>query len=246
MSTVEKAFSILERIGSSKSAISLFDLAQQTSMPKPTVHRILTTLIDLGYVAKHDRGYTIGINVLSLAKVALQQTQTIREAAANHLVRVRDRFNESVNLAVWQQARAVLVAAEVSRHVLRIENRVGQVFSLNNTSVGKAIAAYLPWHDVKKVIQRDGPAHTTEYSITDVDSLKRELDRIRENRVAIDNEESVHGVRCVATPILTHEGGVLGAVSISGPVARMTDAVIEEMKSVLADIGKEISVAVDH
>jgi DNA-binding IclR family transcriptional regulator len=241
LSTLKRAFLIFEHLGDEHVAMSLEKICQHTGIPKPTAYRILTELVHMSYVTKTNSKYEIGVRFLSLAKSVFHGTQDVRELARRHMILLRETFGESVNFAVWERKHAVLIASEPSTNPFRIENKIGQVFALHCTSIGKVIAAHLPWSDVEEMLQRDGMRKQTPKTETDPQAFRTELERVRAEGYAMDDEESVEGVRCTAVPIF-HSGNVIyGGMSISGPVNRMPPELIVKMAKDLQIAGYRIT-----
>jgi IclR family acetate operon transcriptional repressor len=241
LSTLKKAFLIFENLGNAHGAMSLEEICQRTGIPKPTAYRILSELVHLNYMTKTNQKYEIGVRFLSLAKSAFHGTRDVRELARRHMVLLRETYGESVNFAVWERKHAVLIASEPSRHAFRIENKIGQEFALHCTSIGKVIAAVLPWSTVEEIIQRDGMPKQTPHTIADPQVLRKELEQVRSKGYAVDEEESVEGVRCTAVPIFRSGNVIYGGMSISGPVNRMPRDLIEKMAKDLQIAGYRVS-----
>ena len=241
LSSLKKAFLIFEHLGDAHAAMSLEEICQRTGIPKPTAHRILTELVHMNYMNKTNHRYEIGVRFLSLAKSAFHGTRDVRDLARRHMTALRETFEESVNFAVWERQHAVMIASEPSRHAFRIENKVGQVFALHCTSIGKVIAAHLPWSAVQQIIDRDGMPKQTPQTVTDPGMFRKELEGVRNEGYAVDDEESVEGVRCTAVPIFSSGNAIFGGLSISGPVNRMPSELIERMAKDLQIAGYRIS-----
>ena len=241
MSTLKKAFLIFECCGDANATISLDQICQRTKLSKPTAYRMLTELVNMNYMTKTNHRYEIGVGFLSLAKSAFHGTRDVRELARRHMVVLRDTYGESVNFAVWERKNAVLIASEPSQHPFRIENKIGQVFPLHCTTIGKVIAAHLPWSTVEEIIERDGLPKQTPKTVTDPEMFQEELERVRAVGYAVDDEESVEGVRCTAVPIFRAGNAIYGGLSISGPVNRMPRELIERMAKDLQIAGYRIS-----
>ena len=112
---------------------------------------------------------------------------------------------------------------------------------LHSTSVGKALAAYLPVKDAAALFQTTGLPRFTARTITSLARLKQELRRIRESGVAIDNEENTPGVRCVAAPIFGKDGSVLAALSLTGPVQQLTEEQMGRIVEKVRGAARELS-----
>jgi DNA-binding IclR family transcriptional regulator len=219
--TLEKAFMIFECFGDQNHGLSLEEISQRTGLSKTTVFRILNQLAHIGYISKVNNRHQISMKFLSLAKSAFHGKKDVRDVARTHMEELQRTYNESINFAVWDKGHAVLIGSQPSLHEFRIENKIGQVFPLHSTTIGKVIAAYLDWEMVREILIRDGMPGKTARTITDLDAFAGELARIREAGFAVDNEESFDGVRCIGVPIFRSGSVIFGGLSMAGPASRI-------------------------
>lgn len=215
--SVERAFEILERIAAAGGEASLSDLAVQTSLPLPTIHRMLRTLSAIGYVIQSaNRRYMLGPGLIRLGEVAHERLGLL---ARPELARLVESLGETANMAVLDLDMIVYVAQVPSPHSVRMFTEVGRRVHVHNTGVGKAILAGLPEERVRTIIDRRGLPAATPRSIGTLAALLDDLEQIRGLGYAIDDGEQEVGVRCYAmavpgTPLPT-------AISVSGPGGRV-------------------------
>ncbi|WP_198409895.1 IclR family transcriptional regulator [Microlunatus flavus] len=218
--SVERAFEILERIAAAGGEASLSDLASQTSLPLPTIHRMLRTLSGTGYVIQSsNRRYMLGPGLIRLGEVAHERLGLL---ARPELARLVDVLGETANMAVLDSDMVVYVAQVPSPHTVRMFTVVGRRVHVHDTGVGKAILAGLPHERVRAIVDRRGLPPATPRSIATMAALEDDLERIRAVGYAVDDEEQEIGVRCYAmavpgTPLPT-------AISVSGPGGRVDAA----------------------
>jgi IclR family acetate operon transcriptional repressor len=216
--SVDRTFDILEAMADAGGETGLSELSERLSLPIPTLHRLLRTLVAGGYARQlPSRKYALGPRLTRLGEVATQLTGTW---ARPILTGVVDALGETANMATLDGEMVIYVAQVPSPHSMRMFTEVGRRVLMHCTGVGKAILAGLPDAKVKAVVGHTGLPARTEKTITDLDALLAELDRIRERGYAIDDEEQELGVRCftVAVP----GAAVPTAISVSGPTVRMT------------------------
>ena len=220
--SLHRALDVLEGLAAAGGTASLSDVATACGLPLPTVHRLASTLADRGYLRRlPDRRYCLGSRLVPLGAEA---HALLGERAMPVLRVLAGLTGESANLAVLTQGRAEYVSQAQGRHAMRIFTEVGNRVELHCTGVGKALLAVLPPERASQLIATADLVAHTPATITDPAALQAELGLIRARGYALDEGEMEAGVRCVAVGI---GGAVPMAVSVSGPAARMTDALVE-------------------
>ncbi len=220
--SVVRAFDVLQALAREDGETPLQAIAQQTGLTLPTAHRLLKTLMAGGYVRQGaSRGYALGPSLIGLGDRA---TPPLAERCRPLLAELEETSRETANLAMRDGDHIAYVAQVPSRHRMRMFTEVGRRVLPHATAVGKAILATLPETTVRELLRRTGLPRYTEATITDEDAFLAEVRRSRRRGFAIDDSEQEVGVRCIAVVV---PGAVPGAaVSISGPAARITDAVV--------------------
>jgi IclR family acetate operon transcriptional repressor len=242
VAAVDKALDILEFLSRQRREFGLRDLSQALNMPKATLFRYLVTLERRGYVRK-DSGnekYWLGFRILELSNCVLGN-MTLHEVALPYMQEILDRFRETVNLAVLEGDEVVYIEILESPQSFKMSSHVGGRDYPHATSVGKAMLAFLPEKEVERIVHATGLPKRTDKTITSHGRLKEELAMIRQRGYAIDNGENEEGARCVGAPIFDHRGGVVAAVSVSGPAFRTSMKEIEELGLALLDVTSQIS-----
>jgi IclR family transcriptional regulator, acetate operon repressor len=219
---VERAFDLLEAMADAGGVAGLSELAASSGLPLPTIHRLLRTLADRGYVRQQpSRRYALGPRLVRLGD---SSGRLVGAAAEPHLAHLVNALGETANLAMFDGGQVVYVVQAPGRHAMRMFTEVGRRVSPHCTAVGKAILAQLPPATVHDVLRRTEFVAHTDNTITDVAAYLRELEQVRERGYALDEGEQEVGVRCVAVAV---EGGPAPAgISISGPTTRMTDELV--------------------
>ncbi|MCW2879676.1 MAG: Transcriptional regulator, IclR family [Sphaerisporangium sp.] len=239
--SVERAFELLETIAAAGGTASLSKLAQESGLALPTIHRLVQTLVGLGYVRRESsRQYSLGPRLIRLGESA---SHLLGTWSRPHLTRLVDAVGESANLAMLDGDQIVYVAHVPSKHSMRMFTEVGRHVYPHCTAVGKAILARLPPIDVQALLRRTGMPAQTEHTITEPGLFAEVLDRVRVQGYATDDGEQEIGVSCVAVPVL----GTLNplAVSVSGPAPRMTAAVVDRavplLRQAADDLARELT-----
>jgi IclR family acetate operon transcriptional repressor len=214
-SAADKTLVVLEALAEHS---RVADIAKSTDLPKPTVHRILQTLVRHGFARTDGQGeYTGGPRILSLAGQFLQRLD-VAEQVRPILRDLQERTGWTVHLALLSGDEAVYVAKLEGAQPYTLASRVGMSLRLHCTSIGKAILATLPDDEVLALLRRAGMPARTEHTLTDETALLTDLAATRRRGHAEDHEENETGVRAVGAAIFDHNGRVLGAVSAAALV----------------------------
>lgn len=213
---------VLEVAASHQGSRTLAELAASVGLPAATVHRLLRTMVDRGVVRQRaDRRYSLGYRLVPLGSTA----GSLLDASAEEVLAglVAD-LGETANLAVLAGHRAQYIAQVPSQYSMRVFTQVGNRVELHCTGVGKAMLAGMDTSRVDQVVTQAGLTRHTEHTLTTRPRLDAALARVRDQGYALDEEEQELGVRCVAVPV--SGAGVAMAVSVSGPLSRVTDLAV--------------------
>jgi IclR family acetate operon transcriptional repressor len=241
---VARAFDLAEHLALSPRPMALRDLAAATRLPTSTIHRLINTLVRLGYAQQEpDHRYSLGPLFISLGEAA---TRRLAAFAAPHLERLAERTGETVNLSVVQRDRLVYLAQAHGRHPVRTFTQVGGQFLPHATAAGKVMLAARPIDEVRALLARTGMVARTRRTVTSPDDLLRELEDVRAHGFSVDDGEQEEGVRCVAVLIARPTEA---ALSISGPEVRLDDERIRslamELRRTAHDLVESISSSLD-
>jgi len=235
--SVARVLDVLEVVAAAGGELALSEIAAATAVPLPTIHRLVRTLVDRGYMRQlPSRRYALGSRLIPLGEVAGATLGTWARPVLADLV---DRLGESANLAVLDGDRVTYIGQAPSRHSMRVFAEVGRRVSPHCTGAGKALLSQLSNDQVRALLARTGMPAQTPNTITDPDALLMQLQSIRELGYALDEGENEIGVRCVAVPVSGHT--TLMAVSISGPAPRMTAELVERSVPILREAGRALS-----
>ncbi|WP_438387088.1 IclR family transcriptional regulator [Actinopolyspora saharensis] len=241
--SVERTFELLELMADAGGEATLSDLAEASALPLPTIHRIMRTLVRAGYARQQpSRRYALGPSLIRLGETA---SRTLGSWARPYLAELTEATGETSNMAVLDGAQIVYVSQVPSGHSMRMFTEVGRRVDAHATAVGKAVMATMPEENAVQVLNRTGMHPQTERTITDVEAMRAELERIRELGYALDDGEQEVGVRCYAVAI--PDAPTAAAISISGPEARMKriapEDVVPLMRRLATELGDELSAA---
>lgn len=240
--SVIKVILILEELAKHDGSMKLTNLARALEMPTSTVYRLLSSLMDLGYVNQNaETGeYTLGLKLLSLSSVVLRQ-MNLRKIAYPYLEKLQQMTDETANLVVLDSDEVMYVEKVESRQPVRTFSMIGRRAPVHATGAGKVLLADMRSDEVLAILRRKGMKSYTKHTITDYKDFTAELNQVRVQGFAFDKEECELGVVCIAAPVRNHEGRTVASVSISGPSSRLTPAAAQEMVGTVVGVGRELS-----
>ncbi|TCJ97253.1 IclR family transcriptional regulator [Nocardia alba] len=239
-SMIERMTLILDAFDAATPTLTLLGLAERTGLPRSTVHRILDQMIRLRWLAHTPGGYRLGLRVLELGGLAAEQNE-LREVVGPLLYELSQRTGLVGHLAVLDGREVLFLDRSGGRGGVVIPTRVGGRLPAYSTAVGKALLATLEPGIAEAALRGNAVARTAR-TIVDRAELHRELARIRNRQgVAVDTEESLPGVGCVAVPI-RGRGVAVAAISLSGTVKAERSALdTARLARALAEVAKEAS-----
>ena len=226
----ERTLEILEALAASNERRSLSELARMLGVPKSSLHAILRTMLDRGWVEADPSGSRFGLGVQALyVGTAYTDTDDVVSLAEGALDWLVERLDETVHLGRLEGTDVVYLAKRESSHHLRMFSAVGRRLPAHTTALGKALLAALPGDQLAERLPESLTA-LTPHTLTDFDALCRDLDRTRRRGYAVDNEESTEGIGCIAVTVPTGEPP-RNAISCSVPTVRLKP----EQRKVIVD-----------
>jgi IclR family acetate operon transcriptional repressor len=239
--SIERAMRILEELAEEKDGIGVTELSRRLDLHKSTVHRLLSTLLGLGYVEQnpHSERYRLGMKLLYLGGSILERMDLRREAH-ELLKQLCDEVNEAVHLVIPDGDKALYIDKIDGNRTIRMYSQIGRRAPLHASAVGKAILAFSPEEFAEKIIKK-GLERYTSKTIVDPGELREHLRQIKIRGYAVDDEENEEGIRCVGSPIFDYTGRVIGAVSVSGATVTIPPERVEELASKVMDCARNIS-----
>ncbi|AUG80961.1 IclR family transcriptional regulator [Kitasatospora sp. MMS16-BH015] len=215
--SVERAFLLLEALADSAGVATLSELSTVSGLPMPTIHRLIRTLVQQGYVRQDTaRRYTLGPRLIRLGETS---GRLLGSWARPYLAELMEATGETANLAVLEGGEVVYVGQVQSRRSMRMFTEVGRRVQPHCTGVGKALLAQLPEEEARAVLGTQPLQSHTPYTVTDPDALFAQLAVARERGYVVDDQEQEIGVRCIAVAV--PGAPTPTALSVSGPEARI-------------------------
>ena len=222
LSSVANSLRLIKAFSEDQYEIGISDLAKRLGLAKSTVHRLASTLLDQGMLEQNagDGKYRLGLTLFELGTLVRRKMDFTLEARP-FLRTLMEKTGETLHLAILDHDSVLYIISLESKQALRMGSKVGTRAPVHATAVGKALLAFQPEEEVARVIARGLPASAPN-TIVDAKTLQRELAVVRTRNYAVDDEESEVGLRSIAAPIRSDAGHVIAAISIAGPVHRMT------------------------
>src|SRR5215469_10859581 len=240
---ISKVLQILEALQGSSSGLGLKAICEQTGINKSTAHRFLKHLERERYLIRTESGaYLIGPRLSQLSTHG-SRSATLQSVARPILWDLWKSTHETVNLGVLDQGTVLYVDVIESPHEFRLSSRVGTRRSVHVTALGKALVAFLPEETRQAILGSITFQAVTPKTIGTLVQFRQELEKIRRQGYAVDDEEAVQGARCVSAPILNSAGTPIAAVSVSGPVTRVTPGLVSALAGAVTSAARAISVA---
>ncbi|SLM64775.1 MULTISPECIES: glyoxylate bypass operon transcriptional repressor IclR [Dickeya] len=241
--SLTRGLTLLESIARANGSIALTDLAQQAGLPNSTTHRLLTTMQQQGFVRQvGDLGlWTIGTQAFIVGSSFLQ-SRNLLTLVHPMLRRLMEDSGETVNLAVLDSTdyQAIIIDQVQCRALMRMSAPIGGKLPMHASGAGKAFLAQLPEEKITQLLHRKGLHSYTAHTLG-AQTLKDNLAAIRRQGYALDDEEHALGLRCVAACILDEHHEAFAAISISGPVSRMTNDRLTELGALVIKAAKTIT-----
>lgn len=234
--SLARGLKILDLLAQAQDGVSITELAERLGVDKGSASRLVATLANYGYAEKDEetRRYHLGLQIVTVSRSLLTRLP-LREVAKPFLRQLMERTGECAHLAVPGQGKVLYIDQVESPATLRVNAQVGTMNPLHCTALGKILLAFggvdLPT-DLESF---------TPHTITNGDRLLKNLEQIRVQGYAVDDEEFDLGVRCIAVPVGDFRGKVVASMGISGPASRMTRERLPELAAIVLEIGEALS-----
>lgn len=233
-SGVVRTIAILETLAHCQRT-NLEQLSHQTKLPKATLLRFLNTLIGLGYVNRDPADqYSLTLKMFSVGSHSLEHIDLI-DAASPVAQRLCDTFGETVHMGILDDNHAVYVLKKESSYTIRMYSRVGKSIPLYCTGIGKILLSGMNDRDLDAYLEQVKMKPYTPNTIKTPSQLKAEVERIRKEGWACDNEEHEMGTLCLSAPIRDYSGHIVAAMSVSWPLFRYDRSKQDEQLKLIKD-----------
>jgi IclR family acetate operon transcriptional repressor len=234
--SLARGLMILEKLAKAPEGLGITELAEEFAVDKGSMSRLMQTLANYGFAEKdpRTRRYLLGPQIVRLSR-ALITRMPLRDTAKPYLDQLVEQTGECAHLAILAQGQALYIDQVDSPSALRVMTGVGTLAPLYCTALGKILLAF-----ANAPISEEMRSYTLR-TITDVAILEHHLEQVRTLGYAVDDEEYLPGVRCIAVPVIDYRNKCIAAIGISGPANRLILEALPKMAKVVLEIGRSLS-----
>lgn len=240
--SLDRALNILDLFDEYTTELKITEISARMELHKSTVHSLLRTLQLHGYIAQDEETgkYRLGLKLLEKGQLLLKGMD-IRDVARKHLVSLSARTGQTAHLVILDGKEGVYIdKVEGEKAAIRY-SRIGRRVPLHSSAVGKALLAFRRAEELEAILKGYTFVVQTPATIRDKAALLAELERVRRQGYAVDDQENEPGVRCGAVPIRNHAGAVAAAISVSTMTSAVDDALFREYVAQLQQEGEAVS-----
>ncbi len=241
--SLRKAISILEEMTKLEGPARLQDIAESVQMSPSTVLRFLNTYIDYGYV-RQEPNTNFYYLTLKLAELGARTRAhfPFQQILSKYVREISRTFNESSSLCIESDMQMVYIATEDGPgHTLQTLQRIGRIAPMHATGVGKLHLLNYTHKQLLELEEKRGLPKLTVNTRSTLPELQEELNIIRKQGYALDEEECETGVRCIAVPVLDYTGKIVAGISLSAPISRLNSEKTQSIIDYLRGVGKRAS-----
>jgi len=238
---------MLEAVAQAPEGLSNAEISRKLQIPKSSASYILRTLETQAYLNR-DPGtgkYRVGLKILSLSRGALSGID-VREVALPIMRHLMEKTNLTCHLAILDGPDAVYIEKVEPTGFLRVDTWVGRRMKVHATSVGKALVAHISQEKLEKIIAQAGMEKRTPKTITTMPRLLKELEKVRTQGYAVDDEENNMGARCVGAPVFNQQGIIEAAVGLSGTINQVNTQTMPRILEALKDAARHVSMQLGY
>ncbi len=216
---IDRLSRLLEVIAQYDRPVSLKILSAESELHTSTTFRILTSLIENGFVEREGEGYRLGTKLIALGHRAAGQVD-LKETAEPIMAALCDELNETVNLTQREGDEVIYIGRKIPNRMMRVEQVIGSRAPLHVTAVGKLMLGSAGAAAIRAYAESNGLKRMTNNTITDVEALIAHCTAAVQAGIAFDDEEAEIGVACVGVLLLNEHRQPLAGLSISAPAER--------------------------
>ena len=238
---------MLEAVAQESEGLSNAEISRKLEIPKSSASYILRTLEKQGYLNRNPETgkYRVGLKVLSLSRGALTGID-VREVALPIMRHLMEKTNLTCHLAILDGSDAVYIEKVEPQGFIRRDTWVGRRMRVHATSVGKALVAHIPQERLERIIAESGMEKRTAKTITTLPRLLKDLEKVREQGYAVDDEENNMGARCLGAPVFNQNGIIEASLGLSGTINQVNPNTMPRIIESLKDAARHVSMQLGY
>ncbi len=237
---LERGMKLLELLARHPEGLAMPDM-DELGLPSASLYRMLVTLVETGYAVRDDRDkYRLSRKLLSLGYHSVDESGIV-EHAAGPMRKLRDECGETVTLSVFYGNEGVVIEQIASTLAVKVTVRIGHHFPLHTAAPGKAVMAFLPDEERKRLLKSIKYTVFNEKTITGARQMEKELEDVRKDGIAFDRGEELEEIRCVAAPVFDRRNYPVAAICVSGPFSRLNSKNLNLYGNAVRKAAAEIS-----
>ena len=239
--SLARGLQILELLGEAEDSVGVTELAKEIGVDKSSISRLVQTLVNHGFAERdlHSRRYHMGAKIRELSKRG-DPHSSLRGKALPFLQKLVENTSENAHVAIYSMGQSLVIADVESTAQLRVVSEEGRLEPLYCTAIGKCILAF------SDVPFPSNLPSLTPRTITSHSQLRHHLDQIQNQGYALDDEENIIGVRCLAAPVFDHSGNAIATIGISGPTIRLPLGNIPSLAKIVMETAVSLSQSLGH
>jgi DNA-binding IclR family transcriptional regulator len=238
---------MLEAVAQEPEGLSNAEISRKLQIPKSSASYILRTLEKRGYLNRDSASarYRVGLKVLSLSRGALSGID-VREVALPIMRHLMEKTSLTCHLAILDGPEAVYIEKVEPTGFIRMDTWVGRRMRVHATSVGKALVAYIPQQRLEQILSERSMEKRTPKTITTLPRLLKELEKVRTQGYAVDDEENNLGARCLGAPVFNQQGAIEASLGLSGTINQVNAQTMPRIIEALKDAARHVSMQLGY
>ena len=241
---VSRALQILRLFTTERPELSLSEISELSNLNKSTILRLLSVLREERFIVQNpaNEKYSLGIRVFEIGSVYYLCHLRINQVARVYMETLCEKVKLTTNLAILDHGDVLYIGIEEPQKLIRLNISIGSRFGVHYTALGKVLLSNMSEEMIDMIIaEKGGLEKRTDKTITCPEEFKEHLKTIKEQGYALDDEEGILGITCIAAPIYDYSGSNVAALSISGMSVEITDERKPELVEVLKETANSIS-----
>lgn len=240
LQTVDRALQLLENLAEHPTGMQPKEIEEVLELNKVTVHRLLATLENRGFIERMGNAYVIGLKLVELSSMKLSNVE-LKTEASPYLRELVTRLGLPVQMAILEGTEAVFIDKIESRNSFRMYSQIGKRIPLYASGVGKVLLLQASDEEIRKKLEGVEFTAFTPKTLTSLEEVLKAIRVARKKGYAIDDEEHEEGIFCVAAPIYDYRDKIIAAISVGGIEEQFVKETNSQQIELIKETAKKIS-----